>query len=593
MLALAKLSRKDAPGAEEVLKKACESAPKSADPHIVLGEFYAGQRRLPEAEAEFQKALGIDPKRYPALLDLARVQNTAGEKQQAEQSFKRLAESGVKSYKPLHALFLINNGRQNEAIAEFEKLFKQDQGDRLARTRLVAAYQVAHRTADAGKVLEQALKKDSRDTGALLQRAALYQASGRYADAEKDLYDVLHFQPDSAEAHYTLAKVHKAEGQPLREQQDLSETIRLNRNSLTARIELAELLSAGKDKKAALDLLDQAPTAQKRTLLWLTERNWLLWASGDLAAMRKGIDQGLAEAKTPDLLIQDGLWKLHAGKFPEGRAALEEALKIAPADVRALEALYRSYVVKKESQAGLEKVKEYASRQPNSAPLQEYLGMVLLQNGDRTNARTAFNMAKAADPQFTKVDFSLVQVDLVENKLDDARNRLKKILAVNGRNSMAHLWLGIVDQSTGDRASAMDEFRKAVDADGQNTEALNNLAYLLADYANKPDEALAYAEKARELNPGKADYADTLGWIFYRKGIYGSAISQMEAAASQKQGDAVVRYHLAMAYAKSGDAQKGRATLQAAQKLNPNLPEAQIAEKVLGEADAMRASHQN
>jgi Tfp pilus assembly protein PilF len=158
---------------------------------------------------------------------------------------------------------------------------------------------------------------------------------------------------------------------------------------------------------------------------------------------------------------------------------------------------------------------------------------------------------------------------------------------------MAHLWLGIVDQAAGDRASALDEFRKSIEADAQNAEALNNLAFLLADYANKPDEALAYAEKACELAPGKADYADTLGWILYQKGIYESAIRQMETAASQKQADAVIQYHLAMAYAKSGNAQKGRASFQTALKLNPNLPEARLAEKILGEADPTRAAHEN
>ena len=75
MLAIAKLMQKDPTGAEEVLKKACENAPNSADPVVVLGEFYAGQHRQPEAAAEVSKALQIDPKKYPARFDLAQIQN--------------------------------------------------------------------------------------------------------------------------------------------------------------------------------------------------------------------------------------------------------------------------------------------------------------------------------------------------------------------------------------------------------------------------------------------------------------------------------------------------------------------------------------
>lgn len=584
MLAIAKLSQKDPGAAEDVLKKACESAPNEAAPHIVLGEFYAGQRRGPEAEVEFQKALSIDPKKYPALLDLAQVQNTAGEKQQAEQNFKRLAGSGEKSYKAVYALFLMNNGRTNEAIAEFERLFKQDPSDRQTRTRLVYAYEVAHRNADAERVLAEALKKEPRDTDALAQRAGLLQAAGKYGDAEKDLNEVLHLQPNSADAHYTLSKLYKAEGQPLRERQELSETIRLNASLLVARIELAEMLSNGKDYSSALDVLNQAPADQKNALALVTERNWVLWAKGDVAEMRKGIDQGLASVKTVDLLMQDGMWKLQAGNIAGGRAALEEALKVAPADVRPMEALYRSYAIKNAAPAGLEKIEEVAAKQPKSPAIQEYLGMMELQNGNRVKARAAFNSVKAADPQNTKADFSLVQVDILENKVDDARNRLKTILAGGKSASLAHMWMGIIDQNTGDRASALNEFRQSVEADGQNAQALNDLAFLLTDFANKPDEALPYAEKAREIDPKQADYADTLGWIYYRKGIYSSAVKQMEVAASQKQADAVIGYHLAMAYAKAGDGRKGRATLEAALKLNPKLPEAQMAATVVNES---------
>ena len=242
---------------------------------------------------------------------------------------------------------------------------------------------------------------------------------------------------------------------------------------------MAALLSAGKDNKAALDLLDRAPAGQKQSLLSaLAQRNWVLWASGDMAEMRKGIDQGFARTKTPDLLIQDGLWKLQAGNFPAGRAALEEALKIAPADVRALEVLDRSYEAKKEASVGLVKVVEYASQQPKSAPMQEYLGVMLLKNGNRDQARTAFNAAKAADPKFVRADFSLVQLDIIEKKWDDAwQTRLKTMLAADDGNSMAHLWLGMIGEATGNRASALDQYRKSVAIDAQNVEALNNLAY--------------------------------------------------------------------------------------------------------------------
>jgi Flp pilus assembly protein TadD len=61
------------------------------------------------------------------------------------------------------------------------------------------------------------------------------------------------------------------------------------------------------------------------------------------------------------------------------------------------------------------------------------------------------------------------------------------------------------------------------------------------------------------------------------------AVSELERAVL-KGNDPVWKYHLAMAYAKAGDLNRGRATLQAALKLNPNIPEAKLAQEVLGAA---------
>ena len=44
------------------------------------------------------------------------------------------------------------------------------------------------------------------------------------------------------------------------------------------------------------------------------------------------------------------------------------------------------------------------------------------------------------------------------------------------------------------------------------------------------------------------------------------------------------KYHLAMAYTKAGDPQRGRAVLNAALKVNSNVPEAKAAKELLGQA---------
>ena len=579
LLATTNLGRGDFKGAEDVLQKACLSAPKSPDARVILGDFYILRNRVPEAEKQFQEALILNPNHGPALAELGKLLISLGRKADAEQAFKRLAALPDPVTRSAHAVFLLQEGRQDDAIREFEQLAKSDPDDRPARTRLVYAFISVGRKQDAYRVLQSALKKNPKDLDALLQRGELYLSDAKYALAESDVNQVLYAKPNSAEVHYILAQLHKARGSALLQRQELSEALRLNPVLLRVRLELAQLLINSNGAKTAMDVLDEAPTFQRRLLAVLVQRNWALWASDDLLELRKGIEQGLATARIPDLLIQDGLLKLRQGDPKGARASVDEALRLDPTDLRALDIIRQSYVSQKQAQAAVQKVREYVARSPRSAPAQEFLGSVLMASGDYDGARTALETAQAVDPTLTNTELKLVQLDVATKRTDEAQKRLEKLITLQDI-PLAYLWLGNLEEYRGDHKRAIDQFRKVVEREPDNVQALNNLAYLVLEYNNTPDEALKYAEKATELAPDRLAVADTIGWILYRKGLYSSAVKHLERAAADRS-NALSKYHLAMAYAKAGDLSRSRAVFKTALQTNPNLPEAKIASEVI------------
>jgi len=576
MLAQTKVAAGDSQGAETVLRKLCADSPKSAEARRYLAELYLAQNKRPEAEKTLQEALSLDAQNGFALLDLARLQDAEGRKQEAEQSFRRL--SSIDGYRSSHAIYLFDTGRGAEAIREFEHLAKDNPDDRQMRTNLVIAYRKTNRGADAEKVLENALKKNSKDADARLQRAEVEIEKTEYSQAQLDLNQVLKLRPAAPEVHYVIAKLNLLQGRPLTYRQELASALNLNHDLLQVRVELANSYLGAKQYQAALDLLDDAPTYQRATVSSIVERNWALWGLNEMTQMRKGIDQGLAAAKTPDLLIQDGLWKARNGDMAGARASLEQALNLDPTDIRALDAIRRTYVAQKNPALAVQKVKEYAAAHPKSAEIQDFLGMMLLSAGDKTQARAAFEASKAASPGGVSEDLRLVQMDVAQGKVDDAEKRLQGILAQDGANRQAQLWLGNLEEMKGQHDLALSNFQRVAANEPNNAQAQNNVAYLLID--KQPEEALKYAQKAVALVPDRPAYCDTLGWVLYQKGLYSVAIPYLERAASDKA-DPVWTYHLAMAYAKSGDQVRSRRTLDAALKLNPNLPEAKTAQGLL------------
>ena len=414
-LAQARLARHDVAGAEEALKQAVAQAPKSPDPVVYLGGFYLALGKTAEAEQQFRHALEIDPKHGPALIALGAMQVRAGQSELAEQTYRQLSALPEKRYKPLHALFLFRSGKRDQAVAELEKLAGEDPADRDARTRLVTAYLAVNRIGDAEKVLTAALKKNALDTDALLQRSRIYLRTAKYAEAESDLNQVLRFRND-AQAHYLLSKLHQARGEAALRPQELGEALRLDPRFAAARIELAQTLIANRGAESALQLLDEAPEEQRGTAPVIVQRNWALLALGRKEEARKGIDQALAIARTPDALLEDAVLKLDQKNYSGARASAEEILKRDPQDARALNVLVQTYAAQKQMPAGVQKARDYAAKQPASAAMQQFLGQLLSENGDRAGARKAFEAAKAGNPALVAPDLALAELDVSEGQ---------------------------------------------------------------------------------------------------------------------------------------------------------------------------------
>src|ERR1019366_1399105 len=443
-------------------------------------------------------------------------------------------------------------------------------------------YVAKNKLPEATKILSDVLAKNPKDVDALFARARIRVMAGQYADAQKDLTTVLNYRADMAQAHHLLAKVYQAQGSMGAYRQELEEAIRRDPQYLNARLEMASVLMNSNAAQAALDLMDQTPAAQKNNVFVMVQRNGALMGLGRWDDAGKGIEAGLKISRSPDLLIQEAILKMQR-KDPAGaRKPVEEALTLAPENVRALAVLVGTYRAQGHAEVALSPLQEHAARYPKSAPVQQYLGVVSVASGKRAEARAAFEAAKAANPNSAEADLSLAQLDLMEKKPDDARKRLSAVLGKNDASTPAHLMLAEIELQAGNSAAAIAQYRKVLEKDSRNLMALNGLAYLLADQAHQPDEALQYAQQAKELAPNNAAVDDTLGWVYYCKGLYPIAAGHLEAAVA-KDPNARRKYHLAMAYFKSGDRPRGTAQLNQALKMDATLPEAATAQRMAAE----------
>jgi len=583
-LAKMKIVKGDLAAAGELVKKIAAQQPPSADAFLAAAQLSAMMQRLPDAEQYFRRALQIDKDNVLALYDLANLLLATGKADQAEPFYSRLSKTSERQYRPLHALFLFNSGKTQQGTSEFEQLVKQDPKDRKARSMLIGAYWRTNRPADAEKVLAQALKDNPKDIDALTQRSAIYISVGRLTEAQADLTRALRLEPQSAEAHYLVSRIHRARGANLTRRQELAEAVRSKPSFLQARIELAQMLVTAGSPKAALDLMtaDNVPKAQGRSVPAIVQKNWALLALGNNAELRKSVDQGLAIARVPDLLLQDAILKIQQNPAA-ARTSIDEAISQNPDDLRVIDLMVMTYRSQKQPAAVLPKLREYGAKYPTSVGIQCALGDWLLALGDVPAAQAAFAKARQLNASFQPAAVGYARAAMAGGKPDEARKALSSVLSSDPRNNVAALLLGNLENLAGNRSRALELYTKLASDDPSNVAALNNAAFLLADHANNPDEALKYAQRAKELSPDNPEIEDTLGWVLYHKGMYDLALRHLEASVAQAT-TPQRRYHLAMAYFKTGNRKRGQQALQAALQENPNLPEAKVALELQAQA---------
>jgi len=75
--------------------------------------------------------------------------------------------------------------------------------------------------------------------------------------------------------------------------------------------------------------------------------------------------------------------------------------------------------------------------------------------------------------------------------------------------------------------------------------------------------------------------SDTLGWIYYKKGLASQAVSALNSAVAKAPQNATFQYHLGLAMVAAGDGQGGRKALEKALALDPKFEGAGEARKAI------------
>ncbi|HEX8335370.1 MAG TPA: tetratricopeptide repeat protein [Pyrinomonadaceae bacterium] len=369
--------------------------------------------------------------------------------------------------------------------------------------------------AAAREAFARALQADPENVDAHTYLGVLSDRAGDLKGAEKHFAAAAAYAPFNASARNNYGAVLVRLGRTQLAAAQFEASLKLNPDQPNALVNLAQIrFNAGTpaDLRAARDLFARAarvaPDAEiTRALvviaLRLGEREQAAAAYRDYsshvsAAAGSGAD-GAAPAATPSSRAELGAALVEAGLAEEGAREIGAVVAAEPSNVRAVVALARAHLKRKDIPAAGRVLEGAVARGLDAAPVYAALAEVYEAGGYVENAIPAMRLAIERDPrnESYRLRYGLM--------LNDTRApgaaviRVREALQEFPNSSPLWLALGIAQSADGKSDDARKSFERALELDPRSVPAL---AYLGSTYGERGQYAEAVALYERAISAG-------------------------------------------------------------------------------------------
>ena len=361
------------------------------------------------------------------------------------------------------------------------------------------------------------------------------------------------------------------------------EALRLDPRHGQAQLELSRLELAAGRTDASVSLAEQAIRIDPESVeAYLTLARGLT-AQGELARADPIMERLVKRfPRSAAVLSQMGELKLRRGDPESARRFFAEASAIEPNSTQAVAGLIAIDLSQRKPSDGIARAQQLVSRNPKNVQALLLAARTYMAAGSPLQAEDALRRALQTDGSQVEVYAMLGQLFTSQRRLDDARKEFEGLARRQPRSVQAHTMVATLLEAQGRADEARKRYELILTIDSEAPIAANNLAWMQAESNGNLDVALQLAQTASRGLPDDPFVSDTLGWVYYKKNLANLAIPPLRRSVEKAPDNAVVHFHLGLAYAKTGDTEKARSSLERALKLQPDFPGAEEARRVLG-----------
>lgn len=551
LLGSAYMLKGDQEKGQEWLNRAVEASPDVAALRTQLALTLLAGGEMDKAITELQSAvdLGQEVLQADVLLVLAHLKNKEFDKalQASAALEQRMPDSAIAFN--LTGLALLATGDQDGARERFLKALALDPEFSTAALN-IARIEVANEDLDAAqKQYEGVLAKQPRHMGAMLGMAALAERLKDTAGLVSWLEKAQEQNPTATQPGLLLAKHYLSQMESLK-----AMSIAINLNSKFP------------DNPRVLEMLGRAQTL-----------------AGEISNAVRTFEQ-LARLRPDDAQLQYLLggakWK--AEDIYGAREAFNRAVELKPDLPNAKVALAKLELQDGRADAALKIAKQLQQDYPDSSAAYQIEGSIYLSQDRPAEALAALEtgFSKQKSSQLVR---QLAQAYVESDRRGDAIKTLEDWMTEQPDDLSALGMLAMTYQAAGRNDEATKSYEKLGQSGVANIVILNNLAWL---YQKGGDpRALETAKRAYDLDPNRAEVADTYGWILLQSGGVQEGLSILQQAYVSFPTQSEIGYHVAVGLSRAQRADEAIKVLRRILREDPGFPLAREARAMLEELE--------
>ena len=577
--------------AEQIYKQILDSDKTNIGAYNELFRIYLIQNKASDAEQILKTGAANNPKQIGFLVSLASFYARLQRHDEMVATLNQI-KGRAKSFERAYVIvgdFYLRNGDLAEALRQYKEGVAADPKQKATyQKRMIEVLMRQNKRPEAAEVAAAILKDNPKDTDARGLQASLLLDRGEVQKAISELQSVVNAAGDNFVARYNLGRAHVARGEWEQARQQFAEAVRLRPDYLPARLALAQLQVTRAQYDLALKSVDDILQIDKRNgPARMIQAAALMGQSkyADARRLLEAIQQ--ANPNAPDVDFSLGILAVKENNLKEAEAVFRKAYAANPKDTRSLVGLVDTLAIGSHYDQAIQFLQSELAKNPTRVDLQMPLGNVALRAGKYDLAISQFQAvlnemdkdSKARGDVYFRMGIALRQ----KGDINGSIQFLYKAREAMPANSTVGVELALALAAAGRKQDAKDAYEQAIKLNPQDGVALNNLAFLIAESGSGDlDQALTYAQRAKQVFPNLTEVSDTLGWIYLKKNMSDNAMDIFQGLVNQKPENSTYRYHLGMALAQKGDKPRAIRELQQALRSNPSKDEENKIKDLIG-----------